>query len=278
MWGTIRLIHPFPATLVTFASLIFILVLHKGNPGWGQLFRATGVVAATQVAVGALNDYLDREVDAVWQPDKPLPAGIVTPAVALGLVAGGVMAFIPLAATFGAVPFAVICLAFTGGLAYDLWLKPTTFSLVGYLVGFLSLITWIRLITGSFSASFLLVYPAGAVLVIAAHLAQSFPDVESDAAAGKRGLAVHLGAAWTLGIIVLFSALVATGGLAVAIDSRQPLAIGLTAIAATTVGVAALLSRLAVGDIAARERLFFLVSPALALTGVGSLVALASLH
>lgn len=91
--------------------------------------RTAGLVAASSclyLAGMALNDYADREVDAVERPGRPIPSGRVTPAFALGLAA---------ALTAGGAAFAIAAdgpraLKVVAPLAvavwgYDLALKPT---------------------------------------------------------------------------------------------------------------------------------------------------------
>ena len=54
----------------------------------GNVGRTAGLVAASSclyLAGMALNDYADREVDAVERPGRPIPSGRVSPAFALGL-------------------------------------------------------------------------------------------------------------------------------------------------------------------------------------------------
>src|SRR3954462_5340376 len=53
--------------------------------------RTAGLVAASSclyLAGMALNDYADREVDAIERPGRPIPSGRVSPGFALGLAAG----------------------------------------------------------------------------------------------------------------------------------------------------------------------------------------------
>jgi hypothetical protein len=72
----------------------------------------------------ALNDYADRELDAVERPERPIPSGRVRPAEALGLATGLTAAGVGLAALAGGTPAAR-----TAGLlaatvwSYDLRLK-----------------------------------------------------------------------------------------------------------------------------------------------------------
>src|SRR3954470_6166167 len=91
--------------------------------------RTAGLVAASSclyLAGMALNDYADREIDAVERPGGPIPSGRVTPQFALGLAG---------ALTLGAAVLSVAAdgpraLAVTAPLAaavwgYDLALKST---------------------------------------------------------------------------------------------------------------------------------------------------------
>src|SRR5439155_22927037 len=78
----------------------------------------------------ALNDYFDREVDAVERPQRPIPSGTVPPAVAAGLGAALLAAGIALAGRAGIpaiMDAAVLALAI---LLYDGVLKGTA---VGFL-------------------------------------------------------------------------------------------------------------------------------------------------
>lgn len=100
-------VEPIPALLIGVASL---------------LLYAAGMV---------LNDWCDREEDAKWRPDRPIPAGSIRPLQALlaGLaMAGGGLAFTGLV-DFGSINHSgsfpvAICL--TGMiLFYDAWAKGT---------------------------------------------------------------------------------------------------------------------------------------------------------
>jgi UbiA prenyltransferase family len=74
----------------------------------------------------ALNDYSDRDLDAVERPERPIPSGRVRPAQALGLAAGLTVAGLGLAAV-AAGPRVLPLAAALGGVvwAYDLALKDT---------------------------------------------------------------------------------------------------------------------------------------------------------
>jgi 4-hydroxybenzoate polyprenyltransferase len=97
--------------------------------GW-PFGRRSGLLPASAVCLYwagmALNDYADRELDAVERPERPIPSGRVSPRFALGLAAGLTAAGVALAGMAGrrsalrvALPLA------TTVWAYDLVLKAT---------------------------------------------------------------------------------------------------------------------------------------------------------
>src|SRR5947209_14146144 len=75
--AAVRLIHVFPSVTVITATVLLMFVAYHGTPPLGLMLRGLVVVAASQVAVGALNDYVDRHDDARTQTEKPLPSGLV---------------------------------------------------------------------------------------------------------------------------------------------------------------------------------------------------------
>lgn len=103
--------------------------------GW-PFGAATPVLALSSTllywAGMALNDYADRDLDAVERPERPIPSGRVRPGFALGLAAGLTTAAIGAAGLAGgrralgvAVPLAATV------WAYDLVLKSTPAGPVG---------------------------------------------------------------------------------------------------------------------------------------------------
>ncbi|MBV9279109.1 MAG: UbiA family prenyltransferase [Chloroflexi bacterium] len=276
--AAIRLIHPFPVTVVVLTTLLLVAVAHGGNPGAGFLARAGGVVLLSQIAVGALNDYVDRHHDAVAQPEKPIPSNLVPASLALGMVVASLALLLPLALSFGAGGLILTVVGTAAGLVYDLWLKPTPYSVTMYVVGFLTLVSWVWLIAGTITLRLLAAYPLGALLLVAAHLAQSFPDVETDRRTGQRGLAAVLGAARTFRLVLLLYLTVAAAGLAAAIVGGS--AGGFALIAASLVMPAAawLAGHRNLTDRGVRKRLFHILAPGIGLLGLGCLVTLGSFH
>jgi 4-hydroxybenzoate polyprenyltransferase len=97
--------------------------------------RAAGLAAASSclyLAGMALNDYADRDVDALERPGRPIPSGRVTPGFALGLAGGLTAAAAGIAvAADGPRALKVLAPLATTVWAYDLALKETPAAVTG---------------------------------------------------------------------------------------------------------------------------------------------------
>ncbi|MEU0089127.1 SCO3242 family prenyltransferase [Kribbella sp. NPDC006257] len=97
--------------------------------GNGRPARLVGLSASSICiywAGMALNDWADREVDAVERPERPIPSGRVTPRAALGLATGLTTAGLALAAaTGGSAAFRTSALLAATAWTYDLGAKNT---------------------------------------------------------------------------------------------------------------------------------------------------------
>src|SRR4051812_49908471 len=91
--------------------------------------RTAGLVAASSclyLAGMALNDYADRDVDAVERPARPIPSGRVSPGFALGLASALTVGSAALAvAADGPRALGVMAPLAVGVWGYDLALKST---------------------------------------------------------------------------------------------------------------------------------------------------------
>lgn len=271
--AAVRLIHAFPSATVIAGSGLLMLVAHQGVPPLGVLLRGVAVVAGSQVAVGALNDYLDRHDDARTQPEKPLPSGAIGVPVAVALVVIGIVVCVAIASSFGPVSLGIASLGLASGLVYDLGLKRTPFSPASYLVSFLSLLTWIWFIAGTLRWTFALLYPFGACLLLAAHVANALPDAETDAVLGHRGLAVVLGPRHSLQLVLSVTASAAVFTIILCGAKHVIPGLGLALLAAVLIGAAVRLGRNS--DLGRQSLLliFRCVAPAIALIAAACLLA-----
>ncbi|WP_277207170.1 SCO3242 family prenyltransferase [Isoptericola croceus] len=96
--------------------------------GWpsGRRTAALPLASAALYWAGmALNDWSDRDLDAVERPDRPIPSGRVRPDEALAVAAGLTGAGLACAAVAGRRPLAVASLLAAAVWTYDLVAKPT---------------------------------------------------------------------------------------------------------------------------------------------------------
>ncbi len=193
--GLLRAAHPEPGGAVTIA--LTLLAVGVGHRGW-SLVGVAAAVAATQLSVGWVNDWLDAGRDAVaGRIDKPVATGAVsrrTVGVA-GLVSSLVIPVLGI--PFGWAATACITLIGVFALLYDWPLKSTAFSVVPYLVAFglLPAFVVLALPSGVLPPPWLVA--AGALLGGGAHFANVLPDLADDARTGVRGLPHRMGARWS---------------------------------------------------------------------------------
>jgi geranylgeranylglycerol-phosphate geranylgeranyltransferase len=187
-----RLMHPFPSVLVTLAGMAFTVLARGGGPPARVLLVGCALLSM-QFAIGSANDVLDRELDAVTKPWKPLARGAISP-VAASLAATTLsLCSLFCAVLLGPAALAADAVCLGCGLSYDLWLKRTGWSWLPYCVALPTLPQFAWAVAGRFEPRLLLAYPLGFLIGLSLHLANTLPDLEGDHAFGIRGLAHALG-------------------------------------------------------------------------------------
>lgn len=193
--AAVRLVHPAPTLAVTAlsAALATILGGQAGEIPWPRVLLITAAVLGSQIATGALNDWADRDRDAIAQPDKPIPAGLVAPGAALAVAGAGLGLQVATSVPLGLLALALGLGALASAAAYNLWLSRTPLSVLPYLAAFGILPLWIAagvgVDLGRVAVAPLVVGPFAA----AAHLANTGRDFDADAAVGSRSLTQILG-------------------------------------------------------------------------------------
>jgi 4-hydroxybenzoate polyprenyltransferase len=245
--GWFFLPHPIPIFFVLIATAGFALVVTGGAVASGDLAALALAMLGSQLAIGALNEIADADLDAVAKSTKPIPAGLVSERGAWGMVAAGLALMLAAGTRFGVAAFALLCVGTGLGFVYDLWGKRSAWAWLPYVLALPLLPIWVRTALLGFDPRLLLLYPLGAGAIVAVHLAQSLPDADRDRAAGLTNPAGRLGprraalACWLLALtgpalVVLATAL--WPGLAA---DRAP-ALMASALDAALIGAAALLT------------------------------------
>jgi len=188
-----RVIHPFPTFLNVGAMLALAIIARDGWPSASELLRLGAAMFCAQAAIGAANDYYDRDLDAQTKRWKPIVRGLIEPRTALALAALLALAGALLAATFG--PLAVVAggAGIGAGLAYDVRLKRSVLSALPFMVALPALPIWVWVSLGEFMSELWWLLPFAPLAGLAVHLSNTLPDIESDTRAGVRGLPHALG-------------------------------------------------------------------------------------
>lgn len=193
LYGFWRLAHPGPVFFHLIAVMVFTLLAAWPQPVWPLVFYVVAAHTAMQLAIAVFNDYCDREKDARGKPEKPIPRGLVAPREALfsGYVLIAIMALLllPLPPLAGLLSLLYLTL----GMAYNLGLKGTPFSGVVFALAMPLIPLYAFSAIGRTLPFLFWLIPVGFALGVALNLANSLPDLEEDAAAGVKTLAVALG-------------------------------------------------------------------------------------
>ena len=190
--------------------------------GW-PLNQRAWLAAAAMWCISAFgyasNDCFDALEDSINKPDRPLPAGLVTPTQSIKLAALLAVGGVVFSLLLGNFPSAVALLVLALLTLYNVRLKGT--PAVGNLL--IALLAGCTLLTGGVAVAGLqwavlrvLTTPAVllAAFVAARELLKTLEDVAGDQAAGKRTIATWLGTRPTLQVIAVLGCVVAGLGTA----------------------------------------------------------------
>jgi len=192
--GYLVLPHAVPIVVVMAATAAFALIAARGWPRTGEMGWLLLAMFGGQLAVGAVNELVDADLDALTKPTKPIPAGLVSRRGAWLVTIGG-LALMTVASLQFTVPVFLVCALGTGvGIAYSTWFKRTVWSWIPYLVALPLLPIWVWMALSEVDPGLFAIYPVGTAAVVAVQIAQSIPDIAADTKADVRTLAAVLGA------------------------------------------------------------------------------------
>jgi 4-hydroxybenzoate polyprenyltransferase len=249
--GLIRLVHPFPILLDGIATGA-VALLAGGEPP--TAVRLGLAMFALQASIGALNDLVDAPFDAGRKRGKPIPAGLVSPALARAVMVGAAGSGLLLTVPSGPGLVAVAGLILAIGYGYDLVAKGTAWSWVPFAIGIplLPVFGWFGAV-GALPTPFAVLLPAAVMAGAALAIANARADMDRDEAAGLASVAIRLGSrrawavgAWLLAVVVV----VALGSLWLA--DAPSLAVAASIGAVLPLGVGVVLGR--TSSAAQRER------------------------
>lgn len=239
MGGLVRLVHPFPSLLDGLIVAAVAVVAGASIVPTALVLGAS--MTALQFAIGALNDLHDAPTDGGRVPPKPIPAGLVSPDAARGVVVGAASVGLALAATFGTGLLVLAGVGLAIGVGYDLAARGTRWSWLPFALGIpiLPVYGWYGA-TGAVPDWSLALLPAAALAGAAIAVANARADHAVDRARGVETVATALGDGGSrLVLIVAWSAtaVIALTWLAVAGTSVPAAAVVLGAFAVVAAGI-----------------------------------------
>ncbi len=224
--GFFLLCHPGPVLFHTIAVSMFALLAVWPHVYWSILILVITAHIAMQLSIAVLNDYCDRQRDALSKKTKPIVRGLVRPHEAL--IAGILLMLIMVLLLLPLNPLALLIslLYLACGQGYNLGLKVTPLSGIVFALAIPLIPVYAFVGMGHFVPFLFWLVPVGALLGVVLHLANALPDIEEDAESYARTLAVVFGVRGSFIACSLFILLAITliGALAISgLVSAQPL-------------------------------------------------------
>jgi 4-hydroxybenzoate polyprenyltransferase len=191
--GYLVLPHAVPILAVLVATSAFAFVAARGWPGIADFSCLIGAMFGAQLAIGAVNELVDADLDAIAKPDKPIPAGLVSRRGAMAVLVAGLLLMAAFSVRFSFNAFLLCALGAEVGIAYSIWFKRSIWGWVPYVLAVPLIPIWVWSALSRVDPGLYAIYPIGALAVISIQIAQSLPDLAVDRAAEVRTLAVALG-------------------------------------------------------------------------------------
>jgi geranylgeranylglycerol-phosphate geranylgeranyltransferase len=209
--GAVELMRPTNA--IAAGALTFIGAFVAG--GITDPTSATFAVFATILATGggnAINDYFDREIDAVNRPGRPIPRGAVTPQAALGFSAVLFLFAVLLTLLLPVIAIAIAVVNLLALVAYTEIFKGLPGignALVGYLTG--STFLYGGTAVGGDLRPVFVLFVLAASATVAREIVKDVEDIEGDRNEGLNTLPIAIGernALVTAAVFVAFAIVV----------------------------------------------------------------------
>ena len=183
--------HPLPSAIN--AGLVFGLALVAGSEAPVAVVLGVAMFGY-QASIGSLNDLVDADRDRQAKPGSPIPAGLVSRRLAMGIAIVGGALGTAVSAAFGAAVLAAGSAGYGCGLAYDLFMRRWGWGWLCFALALPLLLVWTWLAAaGSLPRAWPILLPVAALAGPTLHLANSLADADEDRRSGTRSLTVALG-------------------------------------------------------------------------------------
>lgn len=201
--------HPGPTVAVTIVTVALSFGAHL--EAW-RIAVLGLVMLLDQLSVGWSNDWIDAARDReVGRTDKPVASGLVSVAAVRTAAIIAAVGSLALSIPLGWRALVVHAVVLLSAWAYNAWLKNTAFSVAPFIVSFGLLPAVVTLSDAEPAMAPWWALGAGALLGVAAHVANVLPDLDADRVTGIRGLPHRMGVRVSGGVIAV--SLAAASGL-----------------------------------------------------------------
>jgi len=188
-----------PGNSIMAAVFTAIVILMAGTPDAALILTAASIVVASTAAGNAINDYYDRDIDAINKPNRPIPSKRIKSNLALGFAVllfalSLIMSVFLISHSFFAFMIVVINIFLL--VSYAVKLKKTGFIgniVVSYLTG--STFLFAGAVVNTYES-----WLIGTVLAVCAffitagrEISKNMEDVEGDRTLGAKTLPIVLG-------------------------------------------------------------------------------------
>ncbi|MFD1564121.1 geranylgeranylglycerol-phosphate geranylgeranyltransferase [Haloarchaeobius amylolyticus] len=205
-----------PINVIAASVLTFIGSFVAGGVS-EEPMAVVAAVAATGLAVGAgnaINDYFDREIDRINQPERAIPRGAVSPHGALAFSVVLFAGSVALALTLPLLAIGIAAINLLALIAYTEFFKGLPGlgnALVAYLVGSTFLFGAAAIDSGEIGPAAVL-FVLSAIATLTREIIKDVEDIEGDREEGLQTLPIAIGERRALSIaaILLVAAVVAS--------------------------------------------------------------------
>jgi len=205
-----------PVNVIAASVLTFIGSFIAGGVS-EEPMAVIAAVAATGLAVGAgnaINDYFDREIDRINQPDRAIPRGAVSPHGALAFSVALFAGAIVLAMTLPRLAIGIATVNLLALVAYTEFFKGLPGvgnALVAYLVGSTFLFGAAAIDGGEIGPAIVL-FVLAAIATLTREIIKDVEDIEGDREEGLHTLPIAIGErrSLTIAAVLLVAAVVAS--------------------------------------------------------------------
>jgi geranylgeranylglycerol-phosphate geranylgeranyltransferase len=199
--------------LLGIICVLLVMVFQRGSYNFELMGLAFITMSLTCMGGFAINDYYDRESDAIVKPDRPIPSNQITPLGAIQISIVLFLAGLGVAATINVVALGVIVLMTVFLILYTTFFKRRSAFLSYIIIGLISgtVITLFSEATALKTVSILSLCSIGfSLLITGRNVFKDIAGVEGDMKIGVSSLAIKQGkrAAAKVGVLFCFFAII----------------------------------------------------------------------